>query len=191
MKILLICLLSVNVLLTNGKQPDWFNGVLVTDEQQVFTGPISVDLYKGIVLLKNKNGTADVFTAHHIRSLLYYDAQLDVVRKFVSVPSRGRQGLKLFEVVLAGKISVFRSQRLPTITEETSEDAYVYFSYYNDEILPLRKFATAVFPKVESNQLNVFIRQNDLTLFFQSDAIRIIQFFNASSGKGKTLFSQR
>src|SRR5690242_5084147 len=77
----------------------WSEGSLVLNNKQVLCGKIAVELKYDMVLFKSDD-KVDVYPAHSVQSVFYYDATANVNRKFIVLAS-GKYPMKkpyLYEV---------------------------------------------------------------------------------------------
>lgn len=177
--LIVLCLFTASKLVA---APEWKEGSIVLQSLEVKVGQLSVDERYDIVLFQNGN-RVDVFPAHKIRSVLYYDVQANLNRKFVSVNDDALhvRSASLYEIVVPGDVSVLR--KLKGTPEKNLSDAhdYNYFVQCDGQIFPIQSFRTKVYPLLVMKagaafSSTVSCKRMDPNL--SADAIRIIQFFN-------------
>ncbi len=159
----------------------WHAGSLVLVDERVRVGEVSVVGEFDLVLFHDGD-LVTVYPAHKIRSLFYYDQQVNINRKFISVVDTGEVSVfhRLYEIVVQGEVSVWRRQKKFSSGTDDGLD-YNYYVRWNDAVYPLIKFRTGIFPGLIKNsppQLHEFIAQYTLNCNRDSDAIRIIDFYN-------------
>jgi len=182
MKILFAALLISH--LANA-QHKWNDGVAVLNDSQVIVGKIS---FNHTVLLAKQEDQVIVLPSHKIYSFRFYDAESNINRHYVSLPSYGSifRTLYFYEVVVWGKTSVIRKQHnlINHQSKNGEADNFEYYVLLNEEMVPLKKFRSKVYPKLLSAYpfaLEDLINQKKLNPNLPADAIRIIQFSNQHS----------
>ena len=159
----------------------WHTGSLVLVDGSVRVGEVSVVGEFDLVLFHDGD-LVTPYPAHKIRSLCFYDQQADINRKYISVIDNGESISFnwLFEIVVQGEVSVWRRQKKFSSGADDGLD-YNYYVCWNRAIYPLIKFRRVIFPGLIKNsppQLQEFMAQYKLNCNRDSDAIRIIDFYN-------------
>jgi hypothetical protein len=177
MKILLVALLVSHLAQA---QYHWNEGVAVLNDRQVLTGEFS---YAHSVLLAREKQGVTVLPSHKVYSFRFYDAQADINRHYISLDEPHSNTKCIFEVVVWGKTSIVRKEIpfINSIPSERKSSDFNYFAFIGNELIPLKKFRTKVYPKlllVHSYPLQEFIRKQKLNPNHLADAIRIVQFSN-------------
>jgi hypothetical protein len=176
----LFCLLSVNFLCVAG-EPQWNNGVVVLQSEQILQGQIAIHQTYNVVMFRNE-GEVQIYPAHKVRSLYYYDEGANINRKFITIRQKEYAVTHdvLYEIVLSGNISVLR--KALSSFANLSDDAlgYEYYVYYNQDILNIRKFRSRVYPKLVqgSASLETYVGKHRLHPAFPSDIIQIVDYYN-------------
>ncbi|GAA0196070.1 hypothetical protein GCM10009122_60480 [Fulvivirga kasyanovii] len=192
----LIALILIGFL--NPKEPveKWLEGAIVTYENEVITGEFTIDLNYNLLLLKAGKGV-DVLPAHKINAFRFYDREYNINRKYIVLSSeKGRFPVRQFyEIVEDGAIQVLRLKKTidsPYLFERDtyeenstislSEEAhnYSYYTFYNQELVPLQNFKKQVKPHLEIKVagLDMHIAKHGLNPNEASSALRIIQYYN-------------
>lgn len=162
----------------------WNKGAMVLEDQQVLRGEFCVQAVYDLVLFRNGKAV-NVYPAHTFRSLHVYDQKADINRRYVSHVS-AEEGLavrRIYEVVLYGEISVLRRQKVSTAHSPELSDAFDfnYFIVSKDGTYFLHQFRERVFPGMVEHggeEISTFIKLNKLDPNRESDAVRLIRFFN-------------
>ncbi|WP_276369738.1 hypothetical protein [Chryseolinea sp. H1M3-3] len=161
-------------------QPQWYEGSLVLSDCKVLVGKISLEQKHDLVLYANGD-TRIVYPAHKIKSIYYYDNVKNINRRYISIKKDDgiRSSYHLFELVVAGDLSVIRRKKEPSLSIQNEPMDFNYFVYLNDEIIALKKFRRKVFPRLQyDHRLNEYISFNNLSGDRAVDAIRIIEYYN-------------
>jgi hypothetical protein len=182
-------LLVLCPLLATASIPQWLQGSLVLHTQEVLTGEVSIEACHDVVLFR-QNCHVDVYPAHKVSGLYYYDPAANVNRKFVSLASTSgyRPVFRLYEVVLTGEVNLLRHGR-PNITHAASHElhGFQYLIRFRDDLLSLRKFRSRIYPKMlraHSESIGQFVKDNHLNPNDPASAIRIIQYYNTLTTDG-------
>ncbi len=178
---ILFCLLLLNSVFVFAKAVVWYEGSVVLKSREVLTGEISIEPEYDLILHRS-NGKVEVYPAHKIYSLYFYDAEASINRKFISLKETGLfNHHQLLEIVLRGEVSIYRKQKSFTGTTPSDADGYLYYIYHNEQLTDLLKFRTQIYPQLlEScgNILSVFIDEHRLNPNSSANAIVIIKFYN-------------
>ena len=175
------------VLLSLGAQAasvQWLPGSLVLHTSQVLTGEVSIEARHDVVLFRH-NGHVDVYAAHKVSAVYYYDPTANVNRKFVSLTSTSgyRPVYRLYEVVLAGEVNLLRHERLTAAQSSHHEiHGFQYVVRFQDTVMALRKFRSRIYPRLVRSQpesITAFVKDHHLNPSEPAAAIRIIQYYNA------------
>jgi len=182
MKILFAALLISHLV---NAQYEWSDGVAVLNDSQVMVGKFS---FAHDVLLTKEEDRINVLPPHKISSFRFYDAQSNINRHYISLPSWGSlfRTPYFYEVVVWGSTSVIRKKNnlINHQSKNTEAENFEYYVLLDHEIIPLRKFRTKVYPKLLSAcsfNLEDLIARKKWNPNLSSDAIRIIQFSNQNS----------
>lgn len=166
----------------SAKEITWYKGSVVLETRKVLVGEISIEVDHDLILLRS-NGKVDVYPAHKIRSLQFYDEQENINRKFVSLPEKQfiRNVFRLFEVVVSGDVAVLRKKRSVCNGTLSDADDFHYYVLYNQELSQLTSFRSKVYPTLMLNggsEFADFILKKDLTPNDPAGAIQIIESYN-------------
>jgi hypothetical protein len=172
--------------------PQWLKGSLVLHTREVLTGEVSIEARHDVVLLR-QHGHVDVYPAHKISAVYYYDTTVNINRKFVSLASTSsyRPVFRLYEVVLAGEVNLLRHERLAAPNFNHHEiQGFQYLIRFQDDVIALRKFRNRIYPKLLRAQpasIAQFVKANHLNPSEPAAAIRIIQYYNTLSADHVTV----
>lgn len=173
-----LLLLFVNFHAFSTKLPLWYEGVIVLSSEEVLTGQVAIHVDHDIVLYKSGE-KVEVYPAHKVRNIFFYDQKADINRKFISL-GQYRQNIKeykLYEVVLRGELTVLRKEKRYA---KNQHNDFAYYIKYKDRILSLKQFRNRIFPSMRSNdELSLFMRSEHLNPNLAKDAILLIKFYNA------------
>lgn len=166
----------------------WYHGSLVLNDQSVLAGEISVESRYDVVLFRHEN-VVDVYPAHKIQLIRFYDARLEVNRKFISLRGSSTffQAYQLYEVVVSGEVSLLRREATDVAVTKEEHEAlgYRYLVRYKGELSSLKQFRSKVYPKIRhipGVELPSYLKANHLNPNNESNAVRIIQYYNQAIG---------
>jgi hypothetical protein len=182
-QLLYICIFLLLVIESQAA-PAWFQGSIVLSNEKVLVGEISVEEKYDVVLLRNQDRIV-VYPAHKVQSVWLYDASSDMNRKFISIKnsSTAFHAYQLYEVVILGEITLLRKEISDVAATEEEHDAlgYRYLVQYKGELSSLKKFRTAIYPKIKDMpgvEMHTYIKMNKLNPNNESNVVRIIQHYN-------------
>ena len=162
---------------------DWHEGVLVLKNKEVHVGQLTIQPALNVILLQSDHGSA-YYHFDQVDYLTFYDEVNKLSRKFLSV-SFGEEikpNYQLCEVVVAGQISVIRKPISTYVPAVEDVGSYDYFTLENEHIERLTQFRRKVIPSMEASsskeRLKLFMRENGLDPNRNSDAIRLIEYYN-------------
>ncbi len=185
---LLFCLLFLNSALLFARETKWYEGSVVLKSSEVLTGEILIEPEYDLVLHR-RNDKVDVYPAHKILSVYFYDADANINRRFISIKDSGLfNHHQLMEVVLRGEVSIYRKQKGFTGVGASDADGFHYFTVCQDRLVDLLKFRTQVYPRLmesSGNELSIFIKDHKLNPNCSAHAIIIIKFYNELQLKKK------
>jgi len=174
-------------LAAQASSPSWLQGSLVLHTREVLTGDVSIEARHDVVLLR-QNGHVDVYPAHRISAVYFYDPAANVNRKFVSLASTPshRPVYRLYEIVVAGEINLLRHERLAAGHSANHEiQGFQYVVHFQNDIIALNKFRNRIYPRLvraQPENLATFVKDNHLNPNEPAAAIRIIQYYNTLMG---------
>ncbi len=179
---LIFCLLLINSTFIFAKPVLWHEGSFVLKTKEVLVGEISIEPEYDLILHRS-NGKVDVYPAHKIQAVYFYDEESNINRKFISLKEAGLfNHYQLLEIVLRGEVSVYRKQKSWTGNSPSDADGYHYFISQRDQLIDLLKFRSQVYPLLieeTGNMLTTFMDENKLNPNSSADAITIIGFYNS------------
>jgi hypothetical protein len=162
----------------------WVQGSIVLNDEQVLVGEISVEEKYDVVLFRNQDKIV-VYPAHKVQSVWLYDASSNMNRKFVSIKNSSTtfHAYQLYEVVILGEITLLRKEISDVAATKEEHDAfgYKYLVQYKGELSALKKFRTAIYPKIRDVagvEMHAYIKMNKLNPNNGSNVVRIIQYYN-------------
>ncbi len=161
----------------------WYKGSVVLATQEVYVGDLYIENQFDIVLVK-EDSKVKVLPAHKVHAVYFYDSIENINRKFISVPEQREayHSYRLYEIVLKGEVNVLRREKSfsDNQREEYNADGFLYYIHWNERITTLRRFRADIFPKLADSKpaINAYIRDQKLNSNLESDAIRIIDFYN-------------
>jgi len=159
----------------HAQQVAWVQGVVVLKDQTVIRGELS--LQRGdVVLIKESDSRVQVYAAHQLQQIRYYDKVEQINRSMHSLAAKSQSFSqdRLFELVTHGSVRVWR---LPSDYRWSQCDdafGYVYFVEWNDNLVPLKKFRTQIYPHMRwSMEVPEKLNPNN-----EADALQLIQYYN-------------
>jgi hypothetical protein len=181
-KKLLLGLLLLNFIVLSAEPITWYSGSLVLNSGEVIVGEFFASTRYDMVLYRAE-GHVNVYPAHKIRSIHYYDPLNNINRKFMSSQHDG-PGYRLYEIVLTGEISILRKQNRATHTTEEDVESFDYYIYNSRGFYELSQFRGKLYAFIKAQlgeELLAYIKENKLKINEKDDAIRIIAFYNHCS----------
>lgn len=135
-----------------------------------------------------------VYTADKIQSIFFYDATENINRKFISLTQKTNSftASHLYEIVAFGEVKILRRILFPFADQNDNKNSYHYFVYTENELIPINKFRTKVYPYLInlSESLSAFIHANRLNPNLRADIIKIVEYYNKES-RSKSLVASR
>jgi len=180
-KRLFFCLLLFNFYGAQSQSLKWHDGSVVLASNHVVRGKISIEPFLDVILVED-NHRRTVYPAHKVSSLYFYDEAANINRRFVSILERNSHhtNYQFFEVVVYGEVNVLRRQKVKTLRPSDALD-FMYYTQYNDDVVPLRKFGKKVCPRLKAtsdSRLDDFIADNKLQAHTDPNSIRIVEYYN-------------
>lgn len=166
---------------------DWYPGSLVLKSGKVLRGQISVNYEHDVVLFRL--GHEDmVYPAHKVRSFSITDAQAEAKRSFISlqISIGAATTFRFYEIILEGKMSVLRRQRVVWYSVHLDEDTFDYFVHNGRDVTPMQIFKRKVLPgmlRASETQLATYVREQHLSKHRLPHLIRIINQYNTQVNK--------
>lgn len=145
-------------------------------------GEISIEPEYDLVLHHN-NGKVEVYPAHKIHAVYFYDGDANINRKFISMKQTDIFSRhQLYEIVLRGEVCVYRTKKLWTENSPSDADGYNYFVFHHEQLIDIQKFRKSVYPYLlesAGSMLAVFMDENKLNPNSAANVITIIHFYNS------------
>jgi hypothetical protein len=178
---LFFCLLLLNAVSLFAREIVWHEGSVVLKTKEVLVGEVSIEPAYDLILHRVE-GRVEVYPAHKIQSLHFYDEEANINRKFISLKQEGVfNHHQLYEVVLWGAVNVYRKQKAWTGNSPSDADGFNYYVSYRDHLNDIHKFRDRVYPYLlesAGSLLSVFMDENNLNPNLSASAITIAQFYN-------------
>lgn len=171
----------------------WYTGAIVLQTQEVLTGILAVEPEYGIVLHRSGD-QVNIYPAHRIQSLQFYDTRVNINRKYISLPQGIRRRYHLYEVVVKGSVHVLRREKQNISSVYSDADSFVYYIYTGSELVQLRAFRKQVYPALQQGggvQFSMFVLEQNLNPNDGAHAIRMVQYYNALGLNADTLATKR
>ncbi len=159
----------------------WSDGVAILNSGQVITGQICSPSLHDVVLYRQSPGSyASALPAHKVSSFRFFDEVADINRQYVSLRQPDRRSFEFFEVVVQGPVKVLRRARGNSSQKHDEILGYQYFCWDGDNLIPIRKFKSQMFPKIadEVKGLWDYVSTAHLDASEMKSAILIIREFN-------------
>lgn len=192
----------------------WNDGVVVLKDNTVLTGELLMDSDLNLLQVKHE-GKVQTFAAYKVELFYFYDQDLAVLRKHISLPYSINGNIfknVFYEEIIKGEISLLRKESFNTSETTLEENVYTsqghmidnnrfqeilsydYFYSLDNEIVHSKKFEKDLFPLLEVNfnneGLKNHISQNNLRTYKLYDQIQIIKYLNESFTPDKQLSSR-
>lgn len=161
---------------------DAVEGAVVLQSEEVYSGRFLVHLKTATVFQMLDSGLLRVHPAQRVKYLFYYDAGLNMNRKFEFRPKSKMDFPTAYEIIFRGFVSLYRESKSIHSEFQQGTDHYYICRLY-DQWIPLKKFRARIFPILKSHwgeSLQAYIKEQNLNANNLADAIRIMQFCNAS-----------
>lgn len=158
----------------------WYTGALVLQTQEVLTGILAVEPDHGIVLHK-QGGQVNIYPAHRVQSLQFFDPQANINRKYISLQQGTRSRYRLYEVVVKGTVHILRYAKRNISSVYSDADSFIYYIYTGSELVQLRTFRKLVYPTLQREggvQFAMFVLEENLNPNNPVHAIRMVQYYN-------------
>ncbi len=160
----------------------WFKGSLTLTDGRVLVGQISKATPADFLVLRSTEGKTTILP-HKINSFRYYDSISNINRQFISIKDATPfQFWKLYEVVIQGKAKVLRRPRPLAFSDALHEiNDYNYFILYNEELTPIKKFRTVVYPELVQEkpiEIEQFVSSHHLNISEMKSVLLILKEYN-------------
>lgn len=154
-------------------------GAVVFQSNEVHSGCFLID-HKMATVFQVLDSGLQVYLPHRLKYIFYYDADLNMNRKFEFKPDPKTGYPTAYEIIFRGYISLYRKSKWADNKYEHDSD-YEYICQLYNEWIPLQKFRTRIYPILKSqfgDKLLAFMKTQSLNANNPADAIRIMQFCN-------------
>lgn len=175
----LFLLVAINFLAQGQSTQEWRQGVVVLSNNLVLTGDLLVHLDFNTVVVNNSNDRL-VLPASIIKSFRYYDKANNINRQYLTLDDLQSGTSAFYELIVQGEYKVVRRQkRIHSIVPDDRDD-YVYFTFKDDLLTPIRNFRKKVFPQLlkESPDLNKWVYEKRLDLNSSETVLLVVMEFN-------------
>lgn len=181
MKTLIFCLLLINFQHLQCQSLTWHQGAVVLQSDRVITGRISIEPLYHLILVESEK-IRNVYPAHNIKSLYFYDEAYNINRRFISLKNQDmvHREHQLYEVILQGEVTFLRQQKTKKNQPSDAMD-FTYYIQHRGDMVPLRKFRRKIYPDLlekAGGSLDHFIAANNIRAINDKNSIRIIEFYN-------------
>jgi hypothetical protein len=108
--ILLVLILILLIPLTIHARTVWYDGLIITSENQYMGGKISLDEFRDVVMIKI-NDRIRAFSPIQISLIKFYDPKLKLERYFYPVeynPHPFQTKISFFELLMSGPVTIYR-----------------------------------------------------------------------------------
>ena len=158
------------------------------------TGQLAIQLAYDIVLLK-VNDRVQVYPAHAVESVHFYDERENINRKFLSLAQPDQYARPaLYEVVVRGEVAVLRRAKDYINTRVSEQDAFDFFLWHDASLIPLNRFRDKIYPMMlarHQTAMTTYKTERDINPNNPADAIRLIKFYNELVHIEKTSWAVR
>jgi hypothetical protein len=190
--LMLIFLFTVGKLVASDIQ--WSEGSLVLNNKEVLCGKISVEEKYDMVLFK-AGDRVDVYPAHSIQAVFYYDENAHINRKYIVLEDTKRpmRRVSLYEIVLSGPVVIVRHVKNVSFKPYSDAKDFQYYVRYEKELVSLEKFRSRVYDKLVNDaglSLSVFVTENKLDPNVSAHAIQIVEAYNDLVRSAQTMARQ-
>ena len=161
------------------------DGVVVLRTGEIVSGKISVASFQ--LALVEKGEVRQVFPAHLVDKIRFYDEEHNINRKFISVQSNISNEFSLYEKIVDGAAIVLRKPKF--LTWQSSQVSvldhtqFEYFVMYEAEIVPINQVKRAFFNnwnRMVADELSSYVKYEHLNLYDTADVILLIKYYNQS-----------
>ncbi|HEY3403626.1 MAG TPA: hypothetical protein VGK59_09585 [Ohtaekwangia sp.] len=168
----------------------WYEGSVVLETREVLVGEIAIESNYDLILLRADNQVM-LYQAHKIQAVQFYDSQVNVNRKFISLWEMNGllRECHLYETVLKGEVSILRKGK--GLSKPVSDaDDFVYYVRFNESLYALNSFRDNVYPSMVmkgGSRLSTFVLDNRLNPNKSANAIEIVRYYNRLVKDDQTL----
>lgn len=179
------------------QEKGWNQGVIVLLSGEIIRGDLQYDQHQEVVQCR-AGETTQAYTALRVKYFRFLDQQMGIERKFIPVaynPTSDYKHDAFFEVVSDGPITLLRKHSrwkhlagnpgfMHVNPELGFSNQVIGFDYYVQQPAGLKRvknFRKEFFPAIMQeygDQVNQFVRQNQLKLFMMASQIIVVQYYN-------------
>lgn len=167
----------------SGTEVTFHDGVVVLQNGEIISGKIAVTSFQlALVEIADKR---NVYAAHQVDKILFYDAGNNINRKFVSVESEITNGYSFYEKILVGEASVLRRPKLSVW--QTSKitvwdhEQFEYYVLWQERVIPVNQVKKTFFDTWDdmlNAELSAYVKNQHLSLYNTADVIHLVQHYN-------------
>ncbi len=161
------------------------DGVVVLRTGEIVSGKISVASFQ--LALVEKDGVRQVYPAHLVDKIRFYDEEHNINRKFISVQCNIANEFSLYEKIVVGAAIVLRKPKFLTWQSSPisvlDHKQFEYFVMWEDEIVPINQVKRTFFnnwDRMVADELSSYVKDKRLNLYDTADVIRLIKYYNQS-----------
>jgi len=178
-KDVLFLLVLVNFLAQGQSIQEWQQGAVVLSNNLVLTGELLVHLDFHTLVVNDANDRL-VLPASTIKSFRYYDKANNINRQYLTHVDEQSGSSGFYELIVQGEYKVVRKlKRIHSIVPDDRED-YVYFTFKDGLLTPIRNFRKQVFPQLlkSTPDLNKWVHEQRLDLNCPETALLVVMEYN-------------
>jgi len=175
----LFLLVLVNFLTQGQSTQEWQQGTVVLSNNLVLTGDLLVHLDFNTLVINESNERL-VLPASTIKSFRYYDKTNNINRQYLTLDDLESGTSTFYELIVQGEYKVVRRQkRIHSVTPDDRED-YLYFTFIDDSLIPIRNFKKKVFPQLlkSTPELSSWVKEQRLDLNCSETALLVVKEYN-------------
>ncbi len=176
---LLFLLMVVNFLAQGQSIQEWQQGAVVLSNNLVLTGELLVHLDFNTLVVNDASDRL-VLPASTVKSFRYYDKANNINRQYVTLVDEQPGSSAFYELIVQGEYKVVRKQkRIHSAIPDDRED-YMYFTFNDGILTPIRNFRKKVFPQLlkSTPDLNKWVHAQRLDLNCSETALLVVMEYN-------------
>ena len=169
----------VNLSAIGQSMQPWQQGAVVLSNNIVLTGDLLVHLDFNTVVVNDSNDRL-VLPASTIKSFRYYDKRNNINRQYITLVDEQPGTSTFYELIVQGEYKVVRKQkRIHSVIPDDKED-YMYFTFKDGILTPIRNFRKKVFPQLLKSypDLNKWVHAQRLNLNCSETALLVVMEYN-------------
>ncbi len=178
-KHLVLFFFAAGNLVAYSQSEQWQQGAVVLSNNLVLTGELLVHLDFNTLVLKETNERL-VLPASTIKSFRFYDMSNNINRQFLTLDDLQEGSTTFYELVVQGEYKIVRKQkRFHSAFPDDKED-YLYFTFNDGILTPIRNFRKKVFPQLlqSTPELTQWVNEQRLDLNSSETAILVVKEYN-------------